>query len=331
MFKKIYKNTGILLIIAAAAWFCSCNNDGVNNPVNSAQFSTTLKPIDKDTTGIYELWASVETAADHDEGAYRSLGRFKVQTGGTVTDTSGNNFTPNVSRISNINSVVDVIVTIQPPGYFDTLPSNIKIIGGSKVQQGGSLHFNLSMAYSDILPSAGTFSSSETKYLLASPTAGIASAEFQKGVWFSLDTSGNSAGITLPVLNDTAEWTYQGWVISRSNPNFIYNIGRFIDPNLNDGFNQCQGASSPWNLPGQDWLQANCPGTIPDITNLGNGSYDLKVTLEPRFEQGIALAIPFYIILFSGNIATTSFGQVQQLINQSSANLPSGLLILSAN
>ncbi|MBZ0204173.1 MAG: hypothetical protein K8I03_14250, partial [Ignavibacteria bacterium] len=147
-----------------------------------------------------------------------------------------------------------------------------------------------------------------------------------------LDTNGSASGITLPVLSDTAEWTYQAWVIERNIPGNIYNIGRFSNPNANDGYNQCQGASSPWDLPGQDWLQANCPGgVLPDISNLNSGLYDLRITIEPRFEQGTALSIPFYITLFSGNIAAASFGTVQSLQNQSVTNLPLGLLILSAN
>lgn len=333
MIRLIFNGVRVSTIMILMLIVYSCSNDGVNAPVNSGQFTTTLKPIDKDTTGVYELWASVETASglDHDESSFRSLGRFKVQQGGSITDTSGNSFSPNLSRIANINSVGDVIVTIQPPGYFDTIPSNIKIIGGAKVLQNGSLNFSMSMSYAEILPSAGIFSAAESKYLLASPTSGVASQEYQKGVWFSLDTNGSSAGITLPVLSDTAEWIYQAWVIDRNNTAYIYNIGRFSDPNLNDGYNQCQGASSPWNLPGHDWLQANCPGVIPDIVNLGSGSYELRITLEPRFEQGIALSVPFYLTLFSGNISNTAFGQVQQLMNRSSANLPSGLLVLSAN
>lgn len=325
--KHFFLTLAAFLMIAAA----SCDDAGVTPPGNAGEFSASLKPIDKNIEGVYELWASVETVLDHEEGAYRSLGRFMMDVSGAVKDTSGGDFTPNMSKIPNINSVGDVIVTIQPPGYFDTIPSNIKIIGGPKTQHGSSYVFTLNMGYSDILPASNGFASSTANFVLASSTGAFASAEFEKGLWFSGDTAGSTAGLTLPVLSDTTEWTYQAWVYERNNPANIYNMGRFDDPDTSDGFNQCQSSNAPWQKPGQDWLLINCPAGLPQITNLNSDVYDVFITLEPRFEQGTAISLPFYIKLFTANISINPFGKVLTMNNVSGSNLPGGMLRLSSN
>ena len=136
--RKIYIALLTTGILAAAGVFYSCGDSSVTQLQNSGSISLNgLKPIDKSTTGTYELWGSIESGADHDENAFRSMGRFVVTQTGEITDTNGGSFSPNLGKISNINNVSDVIVTIQPPGYFDTIPSNIKIIGGSKQIQEG--------------------------------------------------------------------------------------------------------------------------------------------------------------------------------------------------
>jgi len=330
---SLYKKSLFLLAALASVIAASCSDSGVINPVStSTEFRTTLKPIDENVLGFYELWASVETGLDHDESAYRSLGKFTVDATGKLNNISGGTFAVDLSKISNVNDIGDVIVTIQPPGYFDTIPSNIKVIGGAKSLQGNSLIFDLRMSYSDILPLSTIFGSSLARYILASPTSDYASAEFERGLWFSRDTVGNLAGISLPFLNDTLEWIYQGWVYERSNPANIYNMGRFNNPDITDSYNQCQGPNTPWQKPGQDWLQPNCPGGgLPDITDLNSNLYNVMITLEPRYEQGPALGVPFYIKLFTDSINTAPFSTVFTMQNVSGSNLPTGILILSSN
>jgi hypothetical protein len=325
----------LILILFVSVIFYSCGDDSdvVTSQNKGTLTVNRLQQIDKNVVGTYELWGSVITGQDHDENAFRSMGRFAVNAAGEITDTSGGAFSPNLGKISNINNVSDVIITIQPPGYNDTLPSNIKILGGTKQLIGSELVFDLSMAYSDILPASSQFSSAAANFILASPTTGTASLQYQKGVWFTTDTSGVNAGITLPSLPDTTEWTYQAWVIYNSNTSFIYNIGRFDSPNARDNNQQCELTGGlTWNVPGHDWLQANCPGGgLPDITSLNNG-YSIMITLEPRYEQGSALNIPFFLkILSSGSIASQPFGTVHLLSNVFSANAPTAQIRLSAN
>jgi hypothetical protein len=313
------KKFSALVIMLLTVIFYSCGESGTTAPQNSASLTLTrLEPIDKNILGTYELWGSVETSFDHGENEYRSMGRFAVNSSGAI-------------RIGNINDVSDIIITIQPPGYSDTIPSNIKILGGAKQQSGSSLVFDLSMSYSDILPASSQFSAAAGSYILASPTTGTASSDYRRGIWFTKDTLGITAGLSLPNLPDTTEWTYQAWVVDNSNSSFIYNIGRFDSPQARDNNQQCEQLGGLlWNVPGHDWLQFNCPGTIPDIANLEN-NFSVMITLEPRFEQGQALSLPFYIKLFSGNIATVSFSSMQSLSNGFTSTVPTGQVRLSAN
>lgn len=322
----------ISILIFIAIFISSCNDSGVVTTQNKGSITISrLQPIDKNVVGTYELWGSLETTVDHNENAFRSMGRFAISGTGSVTDTSGNTFTPNLGKFSNINNVSDIIITIQPPGYNDTIPSNVKILGGAKQLIGSEVVFDLSMSYSDILPASSQFNLAIADFILASPTSGIASSQYQKGLWFTKDTSGNTTGITLPVLPDTSEWTYQAWVIDNANSSFIYNIGRFDSPSARDNNQQCElSGGLIWNVPGHDWLQSNCPGSIPDITSLNN-NYGVLITLEPKFEQGAALNIPFYLKIFSGNISSLTFGSVQNLSNSFSSLVPTAQIRLSAN
>lgn len=323
----------IITVLFFSFLLFSCNDAGVSTTQNKGSLTISrLRTLDKNSEGTYELWASLESAADHNENAYRSLGRFAVTSAGELTDTSGGAFTVNMSKISNINNIGDVIISIQPPGYNDTIPSNIKILGGAKQVSGSELIFDMSITYSDILPQASQFSTSLAKFILASPSTGTASGQYQKGLWFTTDTTGTAAGLTLPNLPDTTEWTYQAWVIDNNNSQNIYNIGRFDSPGSADNNQQCQLTGGlVWSVPGNDWLQSSCPGGgLPDITNLEN-NYSVLITLEPRYEQGIALYKPFYLAIFAGSIGSQSFGTVQNLANGFSNVVPGAQLRLSAN
>lgn len=322
----------VTLILFASIVFYSCGDDsGIVTSQNKGTLTVNrLQQIDKNVEGTYELWGSIETGLDHGENAYRSLGRFAINLSGQITDTSGGTFSPNLGKIANINNVSDVIITIQPPGYSDTIPSNIKILGGAKQIQGSELVFDMSMHYADILPASSQFSSAQAKFLLASPTTGTASSQYQKGIWFTQDTNGTTAGITLPVLPDTAEWTYQAWV--KDGADNYYNIGRFDAPNARDNNQLCELTGGlVWSVPGHDWLLANCPGGgLPDIQSLNN-DYHVIITLEPRYEQGSALNKPFYLWIFERSINIHPFGTVQDMTNSFGSIEPSAQLRLSSN
>ena len=111
-------------------------------------------------------------------------------------------------------------------------------------------------------------------------------------------------------------------------------MGRFLSTGAADDNTQCRGTEAPWDLPGHDWILPDCPGQIPDITNLSvnNTDYEVVITLEPRFEQASALSKPFFIRLFYFRIpGPIQYGEVLSLTNFASATLPSGTITLTAN
>lgn len=324
-----YKNIFLLTLIIAPLAFiaASCGDDTVSTQRNNLEFSSTLKPLDAGD-GIYEAWISISSSADHGDAAYKSAGRFNVTTTGALVDANGNPTTLNLNRVTNINDAEDAIITIEAPGDNDTIPG-IKILGGAMVLQGGAMVCNMTMGFHEVLPAAEQFASTpNAKYLLATPTEGNAGDNYTHGVWFSQDTTGSLAGLFLPVLPDTAEWIYQGWVIDMlDSANRTFDMGRFRGPAFTAGDGDiCRGPLPVWNLPGSDWITANCPVGTTGIDDLSNGNYRLLVTLEPKFESSDSP--PFYLKLFYGNLLSAGgFGTVGELPN--TAFLPTAVMKLT--
>ncbi len=328
----------LILVSFTAVVFISCGDADVIPPKNSGEFTTTnLKPLDKDVDGVYGVWVSLETSFDHGDAAYKSLGRFNITISGALVDTSvnQNTFSLNVSGIADINDIEDAIITIEPPGDNDTIPSNIRILGAPKEIQSGALVFNLSMSSADVLGGiASQFPNDSAKFVLAAPTLGDTN-QFYRGLWFSLDARNPVPGLTLASIPDTMDWVYQAWVFDRRNVDWKYDMGRFNSPNQQDNNQQCEQnpPDSVWQIPGHDWIMANCPGaSLPDILSLDNSNYDIVITLEPRFEQGLALSKPFYIQLFKvSKTQGQPYGTVFPLINTTPTNIPSGFMRLVVN
>jgi hypothetical protein len=333
--KVTIKNTVYLAIIfLLGAIIYSCGDAAIISLPNSGVIGVTnLKPLDKDVEGVYEVWVSISDSADHGDDVYKSLGRFNITLTGNLVDTNGNYFALNLSDVPDINLTEDALITIDPPGYYDTVPGNIRILGGAKTNQNGALVFNMTMDYVDILGGvAAQFPSDSGKFVLAAPTTGDTN-QYNRGVWFSQDGRTPSQGLTLQTIPDTAYWTYQAWVYDVRNVSYIYDMGRFDSPGGPDNNSQCSGVELPWNLPGHDWIQSGCPGgLLPDITNLNSTNYEIVVTLEPRYEQGPALSKPFFIRLFYLRIpGPVQYGEVLRLSNLTSSTLPSGYITLTAN
>jgi hypothetical protein len=304
--KQKIVSTFLMLCIAFLAG--SCDDAGVTVDKKNITFSQTgLKPLNQQSEGVYEAWISLSTSLDHGDDAYISVGRFNISSTGGLLDTSGGTGSLNLNSIPDVNATEDAIITIELPGDNDTIPGT-RVLGGAKVIEGGFVVFNMTMDYSEVLPISNQFSSASAQYLLASPTEQFASFNLTHGIWFTLDTNGSAPGLTLPSLPDTAEWTYQAWVVdNRDSVNRIYNIGRFTKSNDKDDNQQCEAnpPAQTWLLPGHDWIQTNCPGGgIPDIDNLNNSNFKVMITLEPKFETG-GLSKPFFIRLFYGNLLVT--------------------------
>jgi hypothetical protein len=320
-----------IAILILPYFMISCSDSDMVNSTKASEFSVQNLPrLNQDINGIYEAWVSVESSLDHGDDAYRTIGRFNISSDGRIVDKDGNAFSLNLSRIPDISAIEDAIISIEPPGDNDTVLSisSTRILGGVKVNQSGKYHFALRMDYPEVLGTAASgLTSATAKYMLAAPTTGD-TVEYKKGVWYSLDTSGEIPGLTLATIADSLDWIYQAWVYDTVN-HLYYNEGRFSASNLPDDYYQCQVSYfAQWDLPGQEWTLPNCPQGLPAITDLSSGSYKLYVTLEPRHESGPNLGLPFNFVIFSGNIPNNvNYGDVMQLAN--GMVMPGGEMILS--
>ncbi|HJY62640.1 MAG TPA: hypothetical protein VJ455_00675 [Ignavibacteria bacterium] len=321
--------TLIIILTAASSIINSCNDSGVETATNSGSLTVqNLKPLTTSIEGYYEAFVSIETSADHGDEAYRTIGKFNVLTNGSLVDKNGNPYKPDLSRIPNINAIEDAIITIEPPGDNDTIPGESRIAGGLKTVSGSELIFNLSMNYTEVLGTRADqiASAPEANYVLAAPTTGDTN-QYKRGSWFSKNINGTQAGLTLPVIPDTLGWWYQAWIIDTTSQDYYYSMGRFYNSSAGDDNSSCDtNIAPPWNLPGQDWIRLSCFGANPPITDLTTGKYKILVTLEPKFEQGSALNLPFFIKLYETNIMSQSYGNITIMPNM--FQMPGGVLKL---
>jgi hypothetical protein len=323
----------VITIITLPLLLNSCGDGGVSEtPKVTGLTVSGLPTLITTTDGYYEAWVSVEEAAgDHGDAAYRTLGKFNVRNDGVLIDPNGNNFSPDAGGID-LNKIEDALISIEPTGDADTILNGTKFLGAAKSVENGVLVFRLSMSYSHILGNiANNLPNATAKYILAAPTDTTNDPEsYKRGVWFTIDTLGQAAGLTVGQISDTLDWKYQAWVFDgRDTVAWRYDMGKFNGPNDPDNFQQCQVVLPSWNKPGQDWTRPGCPGNgVPDITDLTTDNrYILVVTLEPKIEtQG--LGRPFQLVLFHGRIpAGTLYGEVKQINN--TVKLPTAELRLS--
>lgn len=328
-----------VLLISLPIIYFGCDDSGVVIHSPSAGFSQGgLLPLGAEENATYELFVSFGSGTDNNLNTYCSMGKFNIAPTLQVVDLSGApvnfkfNFTPDMTK------AVDAIITIEPKPDNDTLPNGPVIMGGIKTIVSNVYVFNFSTQYSNAFGTiASQFLTDSAKFILASPTAGIPSSLYTRGVWFTTDSTGNNPGISCASIPDSLGWIYHAYVVdSRDTVNGIYDIGRFQNPGGGDDFNSCYSiGGASWIKPGQDWLQANCPGAgLHDIDgtapySLNNGSYNLLITIEPKSRTATT---PFFLRMFYGNIpAMLGFNIVTILNNVSASHMPGGDITISSN
>jgi len=292
-------------------------------------------PLASQYNAMYELFVRFDSA---NINQVLSLGKFNVNSSGQLVDTGGIAATFQFRYYVDLNIATEAFVTIEPKVSADTLPTGPKIMGCVvRTITNGALVFSMDMYSSDVLGNiAAEYFSDSAKYILASPTAGDPHSHYTRGIWFTPDTTHSVAGINCAALDSSLGWIYHAYVIDNRNPTqYIYNVGRFWDPNASDDYNQCNGNGQPWNKPGQDWLTSNCPGGgLPDITddpqyNLNNSDYLALITIEP-ITLSSSLTQPFFIHLFYGTINVPDFDIARELPNVAANTLPTGVLTLTS-
>ena len=297
------------VVITASMYYYSCDDAGVNLNLfhqGLVTFSVeNLKPLNSSVDGVYELWIVFDTS---NGTYYRNMGSFNMSESGEILDLSGNHkeFILDADTIY-VSNAQYCFITIAGNG----IPNMPRLIAGTFTYYDDSVTANLVMNDANAVGTAVEpviVNGSSAQYMLNQPTDN--NTNCKSGVWFC-DTLGNT---TIPngmsLNSNTSLWVYEGWIADTSNPsNPIYrSTGRFYDPYSTDmdGAGQCAGTGGFYNKPGQDWVASGsgCPGAL----NLGSGSCQVFITIEPAVENGTGLTTPFFVKLFWQNFIHPTLG-----------------------
>lgn len=212
----------------------------------------------------YEGWAIID-------GDPVSTGKFNVEGGATV-GLDGEEITGFFVE-HDLGAATTIIVTIEPAGDIDTIPSDTHFVAGDINADGTS---ELTLEHPGAI---GTdFSDAEGQFILATPSNGDETDEFS-GVWF-LDPAGPTATLTLPTL--PAGWVYEGWAVIDGVPT---STGTFLTADGADSGEPFGGPDGTPPFPGEDFLE-NAPDGTTFPTDLRG--VPIVISVEPSPDDAAA-------------------------------------------
>ncbi|WP_103068320.1 anti-sigma factor [Aquimarina sediminis] len=285
------KNFLVLTALFIGVLFTSCSSDDDNAPVVSISLDTIGLEV---LTGgsSYQGWLIVN-------GQPKPTAKFTDPTGVVNLEVLA----------SDAKDATQFILTIEPVGDADNIPSDTRILIGNF--SGTAAQLGFSSVVADISNVSGQF-------FLATPTDnenGIDNNNDEFGVWFM---NGDTApGLTLPVLE--SGWKYEGWV---DFGNKVVSTGTFSKANVTDDGNLFKGSGGvvpPF--PGEDFLVLPGQVSLPGITFPASVlSKKVTITIEPSNDKDPA---PFFIAPLTGTagITTGSTKPIQMITNTA---VPSG-------
>lgn len=310
----------------------ACNETNEVVAPNQSRISLSLQNLPPLDGGHYQLWATFfdfnkpngGDSPTH-EGEFVSLGEFKVIEGGALRNLHGGDARFGLPAGENPQLLRDIVITVQAEqnGNFakplDDEPGSI-LIGGAFRGNAATAIADLDVAYADAFKT--DFASATGKCTIVCPTS---PADSSSGVWF-VDLSGASpaAGLkNLPAL--PREWGYEGWIVDRSvqagqSPLSI-SAGKFIraDSADFDGAGPNSGTGTPFNFPGQDFVQ----GTFRP--NLMSGQFYFAVTIEPFPDNSPK---PFSLQLLSTSSSIPIQTRLQNMVNVVNRSLPTAKVVI---
>lgn len=251
----------ILLVLAGLFILSSCDKED-EPPTDPTTKSITLDFTGLENLGpdyVYEGWLIVN-------GAPVSTGIFMVDDAGNLSQSK---FELNASDVDNASTFV---LSIEPENDSDPAPAATKMMAGDFSGANASLTTGL----------VGDFSSSDGKYILATPTDGPETNE-NSGIWFlDLATGSPTVGLNLPQLSDG--WKYEGWVVIDGQP---VTTGTFTNTMATDDDNPFSGSMSLPDVngmdgffPGEDFLM-NAPSGLTFPTDIAGGTAVISVEPYP--------------------------------------------------
>lgn len=249
----------------------------------------------------YEGWAIID-------GAPVSTGKFNVGADGVLAALDGKVKESGVFHsVPGLEAATDIVVTIEPAGDVDDIPSATHYLAGS-IDSGSA---SLSVGHPAAL--GGDFGAAAGVYILATPTNGGGNDE-NRGIWF-LDLSSGSpeVGLELPVLPEG--WAYEGWVVIDGIP---VTSGRFLEADEVDQDNPFSGPEGGPPFPGEDYLR-DAPAGLVFPTDLAGGT--AVISVEPSPDDA---ASPFTLKPLIGAISEDATDHVTYSLEAGVVALPSG-------
>jgi len=244
-----------------------------------------------------------------EEGHYEGWAIFGEEKISTGKFNIGDNLVFNTGL--DLSNADKIVITIEPEGDTDDVPSGIVVLTGDLVSGEASLEFPVS------------FEGISGGYILATPTDGPDSNE-TSGVWFLELPEPLNSSLILPEL--PGGWVYEGWVVNKGTP---LTSGRFTDVSDADDFEGFSGAEPGPDFPGEDYL-VNAPEGTEFPINLADGQSLVVISVEPNLD-GVDPAgeAPFSIKPLVGEVLLDSSDHTNYSMEVNLMSVPSGIATIS--
>jgi len=234
----------------------ACKKDDDDDPSPNKNLTLNLSGLeDLGSSYVYEGWMIVN-------GAAITTGVFTIDANGAM---SQNTFSLNRA---NLDAATTFVLTIEPANDPDPAPSSTHVLAGDFSGSDAALTIGHMAAL------GSDFTSSEGKYILATPTNGAMNDE-KSGLWFLDPAAGPGAGLVLPTL--PAGWAYEGWAVINGSP---VTTGTFTSTNEADNFSGFSGSMAGPPFPGEDYLM-NAPAGQTFPVDLSGGVAVISVEPVP--------------------------------------------------
>ncbi len=206
---------------------------------------------------------------------------------------------------SDLEDATQFVLTIEPVGDLDNIPSAAKILTGNF--NGNSASLNFESVVADLSSTSGQF-------FLATPTDDVADND-EFGVWFM--NGSDAPGLVLPDLE--TGWKYEGWVDFGSK---VLSTGTFSKVDVTDDGNFFKGSGGTVpDFPGEDFLVIPSQIPLTGITLPATvTSKRVFITVEPYQDNDPA---PFFIEPLSATAGITT-GSSNPVMMISNTAVPSG-------
>ena len=291
-----------LALIGALASGCGTSGDSSDSaseaqPTALALDASALTPLANDFH--YEGWILVG-------GEALTTGKFNVTEEGVIIDLAGEVIPDGLFEVGvDLSDATDVILTIEPAGDTDTIPSETHYVAGALEE--GSAHLTVASGAAlgdDFLTANGT-------YILATPTDGADTNE-RSGVWF-VDISGDPIAASLDLPELPAGWEYEGWAVIDGQP---VTTGRFTARDMADSFNGFSGDEMAPPFPGEDFL-INAPEGALFPTELAEGK--VVISIEPSPDDSPA---PFLLKPLVAEVPADAIAHAAQSLDNHAESFP---------